>query len=231
MRQETLAGQQHPGPALREAAERALDRHPRRRASSGSTSPAGSLTRFVARRRRTRQPRRRPHLRAPRRRQGPAVGRHRRRPRPPGRREARASRTSRPSPCRSVEPQRRAGCARILEDDTGALWVGTSGGGLNRLDLANGRFERFRHDPNAPGSLAHDQVRALLQDADGRLWVGTGGGLDLFDSRPPHLRALPAGPAQPVEPRRRSRARRSPRTAAACSGWARAWAACTSGTR
>ncbi len=34
----------------------------------------------------------------------------------------------------------------ILEDDTGALWVGTSSGGLNRLDARTGRFERFRHE-------------------------------------------------------------------------------------
>ena len=63
----------------------------------------------------------------------------------------------------------------------GALWVGTSTGGLNRLNVVSGRFERFRHDPNVPGSLAHDQVRAILHDTDGRLWVGTGEGLDLFD--------------------------------------------------
>jgi diguanylate cyclase (GGDEF)-like protein len=62
-----------------------------------------------------------------------------------------------------------------------SLWVGTSGGGLNRLDLARGRFERFRHDAAAAGSLADDDVRAILQDADGRLWIGTGGGVDLFD--------------------------------------------------
>ena len=62
----------------------------------------------------------------------------------------------------------------------GALWVGTSTGGLNRLNVVSGRFERFRHDPNVPGSLAHDRVRAILHDTDGRLWVGTGEGLDLF---------------------------------------------------
>jgi diguanylate cyclase (GGDEF)-like protein len=69
----------------------------------------------------------------------------------------------------------------ILADDMNSLWVATSGGGLNRLDFATGRFERFRHDDAQAGSLANDDVRALLQDADGRLWVGTGSGLDLFD--------------------------------------------------
>ena len=69
----------------------------------------------------------------------------------------------------------------ILADDMGGLWVGTSGGGLNRLVLATGRFERFRHDAAVATSLANDDVRALLQDSGGRLWVGTSGGLDLFD--------------------------------------------------
>jgi len=57
----------------------------------------------------------------------------------------------------------------VLEDDAGAVWVGTLNSGLNRLDPKTGRFERFRHDPQAAGTLAHDQVRSLLQDADGRL--------------------------------------------------------------
>jgi diguanylate cyclase (GGDEF)-like protein len=69
----------------------------------------------------------------------------------------------------------------IQGDSAGALWVGTSAGGVNRLDVATGKFERFRNDPAVPGSLSHDQVRAILQDADGRIWVGTFGGLDLFD--------------------------------------------------
>src|SRR6185503_3152539 len=83
-------------------------------------------------------------------------------------------------------------------DDTGAVWVGTASGGLNRLDPASGRAEHFRHDPEARGSLAHDQVRAILQDADGRLWVGTSQGLDLFDSRRrsfTHYRQDPKNPS------------------------------------
>ncbi len=119
----------------------------------------------------------------------------------------------------------------ILADDMGALWIGTAGGGLNRLDLASGRFERFRHDPAVATSLANDDVRALLQDSGGRLWVGTNGGLELYDPERARLYPLPARiPAtRPAFPTTTSR--RWPRTAAACSGSARAWAACTSGTR
>jgi diguanylate cyclase (GGDEF)-like protein len=69
----------------------------------------------------------------------------------------------------------------ILADDMGALWVGTAGGGLNRLDIASGRVQRFRHDAAVAASLVNDDVRALLQDSSGRLWVGTNGGLELYD--------------------------------------------------
>jgi diguanylate cyclase (GGDEF)-like protein len=70
----------------------------------------------------------------------------------------------------------------LATDNTGAIWVGTSAAGLERLDVQTGRFEHFRHDASVPTSLADDQVRAILQDADGRVWVGTNGGLDLLDA-------------------------------------------------
>jgi len=33
------------------------------------------------------------------------------------------------------------------EDRSGALWIGTNDGGLNRLDPGRRNFARFRHDP------------------------------------------------------------------------------------
>jgi signal transduction histidine kinase/ligand-binding sensor domain-containing protein/CheY-like chemotaxis protein/HPt (histidine-containing phosphotransfer) domain-containing protein len=69
----------------------------------------------------------------------------------------------------------------IREDHTGALWVGTYRGGLNRLDPDTGRFTAFRHNPKDPHSLSHDRVLAVLEDDAQRLWVATADGLDLFD--------------------------------------------------
>jgi diguanylate cyclase (GGDEF)-like protein len=59
--------------------------------------------------------------------------------------------------------------------------VGTEGGGLNRLEPGEGRFERFTHDPADAGSLADDTVYALHVDRSGRLWVGTRSGLSRLD--------------------------------------------------
>lgn len=70
---------------------------------------------------------------------------------------------------------------KIFADRQGALWVGTFGSGLNRLDRQNGKFTRYQHDPNNPGSLVDNLVLSFCEDQQGRFWVGTAGGLDVFD--------------------------------------------------
>ncbi len=54
----------------------------------------------------------------------------------------------------------------ILEDRSGAVWVGTSGSGLYRYTGAG--LQKV--------TTSHSQILSLLQDAEGNLWVGTGGG-------------------------------------------------------
>ena len=70
----------------------------------------------------------------------------------------------------------------LLEDTEGILWVGTGGGGLNRLDPASGDFTRFTADDGLGNNIVH----AMLQDRLGRLWVSTNQGLARFD--PPNDR-------------------------------------------
>jgi len=70
----------------------------------------------------------------------------------------------------------------FAEDPDGALWVGTFGGGLDRLDPDRRRFAHFRHDPARPSSLSSDTVFALHRDAGGTLWVGTQLGLNRLSS-------------------------------------------------
>jgi signal transduction histidine kinase/ligand-binding sensor domain-containing protein/CheY-like chemotaxis protein len=60
----------------------------------------------------------------------------------------------------------------VLEDRRGGVWVGTRGGGLNRV--VDGRITTFTTREGFPD----DFVYALYQDEDDVLWVGTfGGGL------------------------------------------------------
>ena len=70
----------------------------------------------------------------------------------------------------------------ILKDNTGKLWVGTFGGGLNLFDKETQKFKRFRYHPNDPSSLSDDRVICVFEDKDETIWIGTfGGGLDKYN--------------------------------------------------
>lgn len=87
----------------------------------------------------------------------------------------------------------------LLLDRTGMLWIGTMGGGLNRLDPASGRFTVFRHDPANPATVGADAIMSLLEDRDGNVWVGTfGGGLSLFERATGKFTNFAADPANPA---------------------------------
>jgi diguanylate cyclase (GGDEF)-like protein len=60
----------------------------------------------------------------------------------------------------------------MLPDGKGGLWVGTRRG-LDRLDLATGKFTHSVHDPADPRSLPGDFIAAMQIDRRGRLWIST----------------------------------------------------------
>jgi signal transduction histidine kinase/ligand-binding sensor domain-containing protein/DNA-binding response OmpR family regulator len=57
------------------------------------------------------------------------------------------------------------------------LWVGTGGGGLNRLDIEAGTFAHFTTDQRLPNNV----VYGVLPDDAGHLWLSTNRGLARFD--------------------------------------------------
>jgi ligand-binding sensor domain-containing protein len=67
-----------------------------------------------------------------------------------------------------------------IHRDGGTVWVGTYGGGLNKVDLASKRVERYTSREGLP----NDILWGVLPDGDGNLWISTnGGGLVQFDPR------------------------------------------------
>jgi DNA-binding NtrC family response regulator/ligand-binding sensor domain-containing protein len=91
----------------------------------------------------------------------------------------------------------------VFVDKSGVLWIGTEGGGLNKLILSHApsrssgqdpsklevgesnleteQFIHYEHNPNDPNSLSNNVVNSLYEDSHGILWIGTNGGLNLFD--------------------------------------------------
>lgn len=80
------------------------------------------------------------------------------------------------------------------------LWIGTSGGGLDKMiwpdegskkewlpwnspdQMPEIHFKHYSHDPANPKSISDDYVLSIFEDRKGMLWVGTGkGGLNRFD--------------------------------------------------
>ena len=76
-----------------------------------------------------------------------------------------------------------------LDESENVLWVGTEGGGLNRLDLKDpvytdpqlAPFTTYRYDSDDPTRLSEDSVWSIHESADGYLWLGTQSGLNRFD--------------------------------------------------
>ncbi|MCD8185969.1 MAG: ATP-binding protein, partial [Rikenellaceae bacterium] len=74
----------------------------------------------------------------------------------------------------------------IYETSAGEIWIGTAGGGLNKLiESAGGKF-RYRHYTSQDG-LPGDMITAIMESPDSTLWVSTESGLAQFIPRNEHF--------------------------------------------
>ena len=71
----------------------------------------------------------------------------------------------------------------ILHDTKGNLWIGTYGGGLNKMDIKSGKFQHYLNNPAETESISDNIVFSIYEDRSGILWVGTNSGLNRFDPR------------------------------------------------
>ncbi|GAK50223.1 two-component system sensor histidine kinase/response regulator [Candidatus Moduliflexus flocculans] len=71
----------------------------------------------------------------------------------------------------------------LYEDTSGVLWIGTRGGGVNKLNLKPRKFVSVTPDPTDPNSLLGNAANAFAVTQSGELWVGmSGGGLNRYDA-------------------------------------------------
>jgi PAS domain S-box-containing protein len=80
-------------------------------------------------------------------------------------------------------PRRIVDYLELVEDQKGALWLGTDSSGLHRFDPATGQFTSYEHDMDRPGTLSDNRVNSVHFDRSGTMWVATQNGLDKFDSK------------------------------------------------
>lgn len=71
----------------------------------------------------------------------------------------------------------------ICGDRFDNMWLGTLGGGLNKLDKY-GTITRYRHNKeNKKNSLNSDNIYTIFEDQKEDLWIGTSRGFNLFDRK------------------------------------------------
>ncbi|PZX52110.1 signal transduction histidine kinase [Algoriphagus ratkowskyi] len=79
----------------------------------------------------------------------------------------------------------------LLIDSKDNLWIGTYGGGLNKMNISTEDFEIFRNDPTNPNTLSNDIITSLLEDKNGNIWIGTsGGGLNRLNPRTSEINSM-----------------------------------------
>ncbi len=83
-----------------------------------------------------------------------------------------------------------------LDEPAQQLWLGVWSRGLNRMDLASGKFKRYLPDANNPTAIRGREPWALARDQQGRLWIATEEGLNRYDLASDSFRYFVPTPAQ-----------------------------------
>lgn len=67
----------------------------------------------------------------------------------------------------------------LFQDSRGIIWVGTEGGGLNRLSSTG--IKIYKHKSDDASSIPSNTINDIVEDRQGLLWVATANGLAHFD--------------------------------------------------
>ena len=59
----------------------------------------------------------------------------------------------------------------------GYLWIGTSGEGINRMNLETNKTERFQNFEN----IKYKNITSILEDDENNIWFGTKKGILKYD--------------------------------------------------
>lgn len=87
--------------------------------------------------------------------------------------------------------------ASLSIDSNGKLWIGTDGGGITIIDIADGSFSYISSDVHG-GALNSNAVFATYEDAERRQWIGTlRGGINIIDPNSGHFKLVRLSTGKP----------------------------------
>jgi len=82
--------------------------------------------------------------------------------------------------------------------ENSVLWIGTKGGGFNKMNRKTGQITHYKNDPNDSKSLPSNIILSLCEDRSGKLWIGTlDHGLLKFDPETERFMQYLHDPADP----------------------------------
>jgi len=73
---------------------------------------------------------------------------------------------------------------KVDSDKDGNLWIGTFGGGLNKLDIKSNSFTHFKNNPLNQSSIDNNEVVSLIADKNGLIWAATFNGYGINKLNP-----------------------------------------------
>ncbi|WP_421903417.1 two-component regulator propeller domain-containing protein [Maridesulfovibrio sp.] len=87
---------------------------------------------------------------------------------------------------------------KVMEDNSGVIWVGTYTDGLSKLPPKMQAFGILSRQPWKKDTLSGLEVSAILEDREGLLWIGTyKNGLNTYDPRTGEIKSYSTKSASP----------------------------------
>ncbi len=76
-------------------------------------------------------------------------------------------------------------------DESGILFMGTGGGGVNIYYQSTKKFFTYSHNPNLPNTLSSNIIRGFTEDAEGNIWIVTmSAGINIFEKRTGYFHSI-----------------------------------------
>lgn len=79
----------------------------------------------------------------------------------------------------------------MLEDESGRLWIGTDGGGLNLYNRKADNFTVLQAKEDESKGLSDNAIHSIYQDRAGSIWIGTlGDGVNVYHPQKPNIKHI-----------------------------------------